>query len=202
MEVQDKLRENDPKLSKMIVPVSLAHVTVLVFHAEQEKIQAARDIISDTLKSNSIHSFHLKFEGLDSFNNSQILYAKPTEGKEKLKIMNAVLKKALKEGGFLCNEKPYNPHVTILKAQSSKFASVESFEAELKRSFGVEEVAGIQLCMVSPEREDDGFYQRAGQWNLLNGEQHTEGDSKVPLRDDDGSCCNVGAQNLEREIIA
>merc|ERR1712142_1004182 len=89
-EVQDKSVEYDKQLTEMVVPLNLAHVTLLVLHAEQEEIEAAKVIVADVIKNNDIAPFDVKFEGLEMFNKNEILFAKPTEGSDDLKNLNKV----------------------------------------------------------------------------------------------------------------
>ena len=164
-EVQEKCLEHDQQLADMFVPVILTHVTVLVLYAEQENIEAVKDIIADAIKNNDINLFDVKFEGLGSFNKNQILFAKPAEGGDNLKHLNNVCYTALTNRGFICNDKSYNPHLTIMKkGETVKSVPDEAFAGEEEKYFGVERVSEIQLCLMGEER--DGYYNIVGQWGL------------------------------------
>ena len=114
-EIQASCVEYDDNLSEMVVPVSLAHITVLVLYVEEDKMEKAKQIIANVVKNNVVPPFDVTFDGLDNFNNNRILFAQPTTGVDELKNLNSLFYTALTADGFRCNDYSYNPHVTIMK---------------------------------------------------------------------------------------
>ena len=168
-EVQAKCIEYDPKLSEMVVPVALAHITVLVLYVEEERMEEAKSIIANVVKNNIIPQFEVKLDGLDNFNNNRILFAKPSTGIEDLKNLNSLFYKALTAGGFICNDKSYNPHTTILKpGENVKHVPTEAFEKIKEKPVGVEKVSRIQLCLMGDQRDTDGYWECVGQWDFMS----------------------------------
>ena len=138
----------------MAIPVAHAHATILVFYAPEEKKEDVKTIIAKVIKN--IAPFDVKLEGLGHFNNNQILFAKPTDGSNKLKHLNNVFYKALTEAGFICNDKPYNPHVTILKSgKHMRMIPSKASHGEKEKYFGTQRVSEIQISML--EDKLDGY---------------------------------------------
>jgi 2'-5' RNA ligase len=167
--VQTKCIEYDPNLSEMVVPVSLAHITVLVLYVEEERMEEAKNIIANIVKGSVIPQFDVRFDGLDNFNNNRIIFAKPSTGIEDLKNLNSLFNKSLTEGGFVCNDKSYNPHTTILKpGENVKHVPTEAFEEMKEKPFGIEKVSKIQLCLMGDKRNTDGYWECVGQWEFMS----------------------------------
>ena len=107
--VQQDLVESHPSLTEFIVSVKRAHITLLVFRAEEEEMQRAKRVLykvqEKILDYLCIHekedTFDIQFEGVGTF--EQVVFAKPISGIEKLTYMNQELLRAFSSTGFSCD---------------------------------------------------------------------------------------------------
>ena len=111
--------DHDPRLSDFLVPVRKAHITLLVLHVSQEKMEEAKDIFNAVIQEKVVgyfdgdDIFEVTFEGAGSFNN-RVVFAEPKNNTERMVHMNREFYKAFSEKGFSC-EPNFSPHLTLLK---------------------------------------------------------------------------------------
>ena len=111
--------DHDPQLSDFLVPVRKAHITLLVLHVSQEKMEEANDIFNAVIQEKVVgyfdgdDIFEVTFEGAGIF-NKRVVFAEPKNNTERMVHMNREFYKAFSEKGFTC-EPNFSPHLTLLK---------------------------------------------------------------------------------------
>ena len=156
----------DCRLKDFLVPVKKAHITLLVLHISEERMEEAKGIFKSVINetiSNTFDEdiFEVKFEGVGSFNN-MVVFAYPLTGVDRMQYMNQELFKAFSEKGFSCDSK-FTPHLTLMKKGYKKSSNLnkipsQSFENAEEKQFGTQQFSGIQLLSMTKPQTKDGYY--------------------------------------------
>eukprot|EP00092_Neocalanus_flemingeri_P037859 GFUD01041211.1.p1 GENE.GFUD01041211.1~~GFUD01041211.1.p1 ORF type:complete len:280 (+),score=78.63 GFUD01041211.1:257-1096(+) len=164
---QQDCLEYDPRLRDFLVPVRKAHITLLVLHISEEKMEEAKDIFKSVIEEKIINHFddedifEVMFESVGSFNN-RVVFAKPSSGVDRMQYMNQELYKAFTLRGFSCDSK-FSPHLTLMKKGYKKGNGLkeipsESFENCSRNKFGIQAFSGIQLLSMTKPQTKEGYY--------------------------------------------
>ena len=158
-----------PQLASLYVPTIRAHITLLVTHVPEDKLQAAKDLIRKTLKTNPdlAKKFEVELKGINSFTEKGI-HAEVGKGSDTLKELNRVLESTFREAGFrvtyMTRHDAYTPHVTIMKGG---VIPRQAYQDVADSSFGTEEITGIQLLSMTKPFAMDGYYYCEGDFRLV-----------------------------------
>ena len=83
-EFQSQCLHNEPKLRSFLVSPKKAHITVLVLHVEEDRLEEAKSIFEhcqDHFSNDNV--FDVEFSGIGSFGN-RVLFAKPSGNIERI----------------------------------------------------------------------------------------------------------------------
>ena len=157
-EFQESCLDKEPKLKTSLVSPKKAHITLLVFHVEDERLEEAK-LLFEEICQNSFSKddiFDVRFEGVGSF-GTRVLFAKPTGNIERMIKMSEVFQSKFSEEKFPCDFK-LQPHLTLMKVRgrSKELRKIpRSSHSDLKDyNFGVQSFETIQLLsMTKPESE-------------------------------------------------
>ena len=110
----------DSTLRNYAVPMTKAHITLMVTNVQEEDLPKARAVIEKCLKEHVVrdlinNQFKVEVKGVNSF-GSRVVFAEVAEGESNVKNLNGVLVKAFQEAGFHCDSR-YSPHVTLMKVR-------------------------------------------------------------------------------------
>ena len=157
---QTKCLENEPKLKSFLVSPAKAHITLLVLHVEDERLEEAKMMFEEICKENFSNDdiFHVEFAGVGRFGN-RVLFAKPgTENMDRIRSMSEIFQSKYSEHGYYsCNFK-LDPHLTLLKVKTKKKGLKKipssTYEGSEDFKFGIQPFQTIQLLsMTKPASE-------------------------------------------------
>ncbi|XP_061164117.1 A-kinase anchor protein 7-like [Saccostrea echinata] len=171
-EIQNFILEKEKNLSHAMVEIESLHLTLGVYHLEdQERVaQAAKalDRFHSELKISDFTPPSLNVSDVGHFNH-KVLFASVTEDKG-LKDLNNLVKdvrKSLETNGFSTADNRYTPHITISKMSKNMpklrklgIKRIEPTHYEEKKTvyFGRQTVEGIQLCSMDEPKSESGYY--------------------------------------------
>ena len=179
-----------PQLGSLCVPTIRAHITLLVTHVPEDKLQVAKDLINTVLKTNSdlAKKFEVKLKEVNSFNETGI-YAEMGKGSDTLKELNKVLESTFRAAGFrvtyMTRHDTYTPHVTIMRGGE---IPRQAYQDVADSSFGTEEITGIQLLSMTKPFAMDGYYycEEDFRWLYHVNPKHSHMDHRFEDRESEG----------------
>ena len=179
-----------PQLGSLCVPTIRAHITLLVTHVPEDKLQVAKDLINTALKTNSnlTTKFEVKLKGVNSFNETGI-YAEVGKGSDTLKELNKVLESTFRAAGFrgtyMTRHDTYTPHVTIMRGG---VIPRQAYQDVANSSFGTKEITGIQLLSMTKPFAMDGYYycEEDFRWLYHVNPKHSHMDHRFEDRESEG----------------
>lgn len=164
---QQTCTEYDPNLSHFLVPVRKAHITLLVLHADKERLGEAKDIFNAVIKEKiegqfDKDDFEVEFSGVGAFDGNRVIYAEPRTNTERMTYMNKEFYQAFSENSFSCESK-FNSHLTLLKKGYKKKCDVQKVPKEAYQDiketyFGIQQISGVQLLSMSKPQTKEGYY--------------------------------------------
>ena len=167
--VHQSCTELSPHLGSQCMPTTRAHITLLVTHVPEDKLQLAKDLVNTALKANShlAKKFEVELKGINSFTGKGI-HAEVGKGSDTLKELNKVMESTFKEEGFrvtyMTRHDTYTPHVTIMKGGE---IPREAYQDVADSSLGSEEITGVQLLSMTKPFAMDGYYYCEGDFRLV-----------------------------------
>jgi len=164
---QQTCTEYDPDLSHFLVPVRKAHITLLVLHAEKERLEDAKELFNTVIKEKIVghfdeDEFEVEFSGVGAFDGNRVIFAEPKTNTSRMTYMNHELYQAFSENSFSCESK-FNPHLTLLKKGYKKKSNVqkvppEAYENIKDTYFGIQQISGVQLLSMCKPQTKEGYY--------------------------------------------
>ena len=156
-EFQTHCLDNEPKLRSFLVSPKKAHITVLVLHVEDDRLEEAKSIFQhcgDHFSNDE--SFEVEFTGVGAFGN-RVLFAKPSGNIERIARLSETFQAKYSEQNFDCEYKP-NPHLTLLKVKAKRKALKKipgsSYDGLEDYRFGIQSFKTVQLLsMTKPVAE-------------------------------------------------
>ena len=169
-EIQRRMEEfqriclnKEPKLKTFLVSPKKAHITLLVFQAEDERLEEAKllfeEICRDSFSKDDI--FDVRFEGVETF-NGRVLFAKPVGNTERMIKLSELFHSKFSEQNFPCDfqsQPNIQPHLTLMKPRRWKSKDLRSIPCSSYNgledyAFGIQSFKNIQLLsMTKPETE-------------------------------------------------
>jgi len=167
-ELQEDLVKNDERLKEFVVNTAKAHVTLVVFHVEEERLDEAKQVLKNIyvkyVQGKVIEN--IVFDGIGKF-GSKVIYAKPVQGLGDLTIFNKVFTNGLIEHGFQVCGDGFTPHLTIFKGERQRGRKNkkdkqnvirDNFSELVECTFGEQEVNTIQFLSMEKEKDERGYY--------------------------------------------
>ena len=156
-EFQSQCLDNEPKLRSFLVSPKKAHITLLVLHVEDGRLEEAKSIFEhcrDHFSNDKI--FHVEFTGVGAFGN-RVLFAKPSGNTERIVRLSETFQAKFSEQNFQCEYK-LCPHLTLLKVKAKrkglKKIPSSSYDGLENYRFGIQSFRTIQLLsMTKPVAE-------------------------------------------------
>ena len=156
-EFQSQCLAKEPKLRSFLVSPKKAHITVLVLHVEDERMEEAKSIFQccrDELSNDKV--FEVEFAGVGAFGN-RVLFAKPSGNIERILRLSETFQAKYSEQNFPCEFK-VDPHLTLLKVKAKRKALKKiprsSYEGLEDYRFGIQSFKTVQLLsMTKPAAE-------------------------------------------------
>ena len=105
-------RRFDPICAGKPVRAHNIHLT-LVFIGQFD--QAKIPLLIDAAETFKLETFSLRLDRIGAFRNSKVVWLGPAETPSELTLLVNNLQKALRQAGFGFDNKPFVPHVTLLR---------------------------------------------------------------------------------------
>eukprot|EP00092_Neocalanus_flemingeri_P020153 GFUD01021818.1.p2 GENE.GFUD01021818.1~~GFUD01021818.1.p2 ORF type:complete len:211 (-),score=55.11 GFUD01021818.1:220-852(-) len=173
---QDYLAKDD-RLKEFVVPVATAHVTLVVFHVEEQRLEESKRVVRAIYDECFVDKNfeNIVFRGLGKF-GSKVIYAKPVEGLAGLNVLNESFTNGLIENGFEVCGDGFNPHLTIFKGKRQRGRKekkvkmkvmLDNFSELSDHNFGEQEVNYIQFLSMDKKKDENGYYFCEDSYKLL-----------------------------------
>ncbi|XP_072297134.1 A-kinase anchor protein 7-like isoform X2 [Eucyclogobius newberryi] len=194
-EVQQAVLQQEPKLSKAMIPVPTLHITLLVTHlANQEQVDLAATVLAAVEPSLAEllggRALVLPFSGIGHFRKEVVFIGlAPGEHRHTLDSLAELLRSRFEEQGLLEGDcRGFEPHLTImklsrsskLKAQGIKRVDPSLYSDYTERFFGDQAVERVDLCSMLKKKQQDGYYHT--ETSLQLGGRRSEPDEAELLR--------------------
>ena len=156
-EFQSQCLANEPKLRSFLVSPKKAHITLLVLHVEEDRMEEAKSIFENCRDhASNDKGFEVEFAGVGAFGN-RVLFAKPSGNIERILSLSETFQAKYSEHNFHC-ENNGHPHLTLLKVKAKRKALKKipssSYEGLEDYRFGVQSFRTVQLLsMTKPVAE-------------------------------------------------
>ena len=166
--VQQDYIGKDERLKEFLVPIAGAHITLVVFHVEEERLVESKKILRKVFedKLEGKHFQSIVFKGLGKF-GSKVVYAKPVEGQNVLTSIREVFSQQLLDHGFEVCGDGFNPHLTILKGKRQRGRRAKKCKQKIIQEnfclnddlfFGAQDVSSIHYLSMYKEKDELGGY--------------------------------------------
>ena len=157
-EFQSQCLHNEPKLRSFLVSPMKAHITLLVLHVEDDRLEEAKSIFEccrDNLSNDN--TFDVEFAGVGTFGN-RVLFAKPSGNIERIVGLAETFQAKYSEQNFQCDSHKLDPHLTLLKVKAKRKALKKipssSYDGLADYRFGIQSFRTVQLLsMTKPVAE-------------------------------------------------
>ena len=179
-EAHDLIREINPAYAESLIPLDKLHVTLSCLGLDDEesvrKAAATLHRIRHKIEDFEPQNIQLSFKGVDHFFNTT-LYAqvhdqipddKSADGTKVTTIHDFVtsLQALLQEEGIaIRNVFDFVPHMTLMKLSRqfqsetyTHYMDMRVCDVLKEKSFGVQNISNMHLCVMSQEKQEDGFY--------------------------------------------
>ncbi|XP_062610997.1 A-kinase anchor protein 7-like [Saccostrea cucullata] len=168
-ELQNVILEKEKHLSNAMVKTDSLHLTLGVYHLEDEErvAQAAEalDRFHSKLKISDFTPPCLNVSMVGHFRH-QVLFASVArdDGLDVLNNLVKDVKKSLETDGFVATDDRYTPHITIgkmsTKLRKLGIRRIEPTHYEEKKTtyFGKQTAESIQLCSMTKPMTESGYY--------------------------------------------
>uniref|UniRef100_A0A8C6WJQ4 A-kinase anchor protein 7 n=1 Tax=Neogobius melanostomus TaxID=47308 RepID=A0A8C6WJQ4_9GOBI len=172
-EVQQAMLQQEPKLSKAMIPVPTLHITLLVTHlANQEQVDQAAAVLAGVEPSLAEllggRGLVLPFSGIGHFRKEVVFIGlAPGEHRHTLDSLAELLRCHFEEQGlFQGDVGGFEPHLTIMKlsrapklrSQGIKRVEPSLYSDYTDRFFGDQPVERVDLCSMLKKKRQDGYY--------------------------------------------
>lgn len=172
-EVQQAMLQQEPKLSKAMIPIPTLHITLLVTHlANQEQVDQAVTALAGVelslVKLLAGRGLVLPFSGIGHFRKEVVFIGlAPGEHRHTLDSVAELLRCRFEEQGLLQGDcRGFEPHLTIMKlsrasklrAQGIKRVEPSLYSDYTDRFFGEQPVERVDLCSMLKKKRQDGYY--------------------------------------------
>ncbi|XP_061164116.1 A-kinase anchor protein 7-like [Saccostrea echinata] len=171
-EIQKVILEKEKNLSHAMVKTESLHLTLGVYHLEDQDRVAqaveALDRFHSKLKISNFTPPSLNVSDVGHFKH-KVLFASVTEDKglEDLNTLVKDVRKSLETDGFSTADNRYTPHITISKMSKNMpklrklgIKRIEPTHYEEKKTvyFGRQTIESIQLCSMDEPKSESGYY--------------------------------------------
>lgn len=176
-EFQSQCLHNEPKLRSFLVSPKKAHITVLVLHVEEDRLEEAKSIFEhcqDHFSNDNV--FDVEFSGIGSFGN-RVLFAKPSGNIERIVRLSETFQAKYSEQNFQCEFK-LDPHLTLFKVKAKRKALKKippsSYDGLEDYSFGIQSFRTVQLLSMTKPVAESGNYYCEAEFTLKDKSAKTE----------------------------
>lgn len=166
-EVQDHIMDIEPILGECCIPLGSLHVTLCTVGLDTPDQLVNCMTVLEKLKSDLqlvLPKYALKFHGVSNFYN-RVVYAKIQYEDDFIDFCNELKFGLLESGIEIRDGYEFVPHMTLMKTtrpvsriRKSKNIRQNLYEKFVEKSFGEQKLESINLCSMSSERREDGFY--------------------------------------------
>ncbi|KAK6642734.1 hypothetical protein RUM43_004236 [Polyplax serrata] len=171
--LQEQVLAKNSALYPAIINISTLHITLAVTHLKnEEEIDRVRKMLDNWAHDNLTSLFGkpliLTFAGVNTF-GSNVAYVdiEKDENYKRVCSLGENLNDLLVAGGFTRDNKPVNPHLTILKLSRDRnlLRSKKNFKKDFELikenndNFGKQEVSHIQLLSMDDPKCEKGYYK-------------------------------------------
>ncbi|KAJ0060962.1 hypothetical protein NL108_001822, partial [Boleophthalmus pectinirostris] len=182
-EVQQAVLQQEPKLSKAMIPIPSLHITLLVTHlANQEQVDLAATVLAAVEPSLAEllggRGLVLPFSGIGHFRKEVVFIGlAPGEHRHTLESLAELLRSRFEEQGLLEGDcRGFDPHLTIMKlsrapqirAQGIKRVDPSLYSDYSERFFGDQPVESVDLCSMLKKKQQDGYYHTETSLQLVH----------------------------------
>ena len=166
--LQQEYLAKDERLKEFVVPIEVAHLTLVVFHVKEERLEECKRVLRKVFNDYFLgHDMkNIVFKGLGKF-GSKVIFARPVSSLTELNDLNETFSKELIEYGFdVCGD-GFNPHLTIFKGKRQRGRQekktkqkiiLDNFSEMGDFDFGEQEVRCIQFLSMEKEKDEHGYY--------------------------------------------
>ncbi|XP_041350525.1 uncharacterized protein LOC121369484 [Gigantopelta aegis] len=169
-EVQDFILDHEPLYNACIVPPRALHVTLCTVGLDTpEQVANAVSTLQDMKAelANLLPQEPLTFQGVSHFYH-RVIYSKIDVPKQFMDFVEH-LKMCLRQAGVDIRDGfEFVPHMTLMKTtrtvsrqKGSKYVDPWLYQGYTDMYFGTQKVQSIDLCSMSADRDEDGFYMTA-----------------------------------------
>ena len=109
-------------MKNYIDPLDTAHITLNVFHADNNQVDNLKQLIQkelDKYRDSLNPPDQFEVQGLGMFGQT-VLWAAPTGGQDFLHKIHDIFQNLLMEHNFYTKTHSYNPHVTLFQSRGTK----------------------------------------------------------------------------------
>ncbi|XP_020774721.1 A-kinase anchor protein 7 isoform X2 [Boleophthalmus pectinirostris] len=216
-EVQQAVLQQEPKLSKAMIPIPSLHITLLVTHlANQEQVDLAATVLAAVEPSLAEllggRGLVLPFSGIGHFRKEVVFIGlAPGEHRHTLESLAELLRSRFEEQGLLEGDcRGFDPHLTIMKlsrapqirAQGIKRVDPSLYSDYSERFFGDQPVESVDLCSMLKKKQQDGYYhtETSLQLDLTQRPLHSKRSSGRRSEPDEAELLRVSKRLVEDAI--
>ncbi|CAK6962140.1 A-kinase anchor protein 7-like [Scomber scombrus] len=172
-EVQEAILQQEPQLTKAMIPVPTLHITLLVTHlANQEQVDLAAAVLAQVEPSLDKllggQDLVLPFSGISHFRKEIVFVGLvPGQHRHTLDSVAELLRSRFEEQGLMQGDnRGFEPHLTIMKlsrasklrSQGIKRVDPALYSSYTNRFFGDQTVERVDLCSMLKKKQQDGYY--------------------------------------------
>ncbi|XP_068199423.1 A-kinase anchor protein 7-like [Antennarius striatus] len=172
-EIQEAVLQQEPRLSKAMIPVPTLHITLLVTHlANQEQVDLAATVLTEVEQRLAELlggcDLVLPFSGIGHFRKEVVFVGlAPGQHRHKLESLAECLRSRFIQRGLLQGDsRGFEPHLTIMKlsrasklrSQGIKRVDPALFSNYTNQFFGDQTVERVDLCSMLKKKQKDGYY--------------------------------------------
>ena len=109
-------------MKNYIDPLDTAHITLNVFHADNNQVDNLKQLIQkelDKYRDSLNPPDQFEVQGLGMFGQT-VMWAAPTRGQDFLHKIHDIFQNLLMEHNFYTKTHSYNPHVTLFQSRGTK----------------------------------------------------------------------------------
>ncbi|XP_071335045.1 A-kinase anchor protein 7-like isoform X2 [Trachinotus anak] len=195
-EIQEAVLQQEPRLTKAMIPIPTLHITLLVTHlANQEQTDLAATVLAQVEPALAEllggRDLVLPFSGIGHFRKEVVFVGlAPGQHRHTLDSLAELLRSRFEEQGLLQGDsRGFEPHLTIMKlSRASKLRSqgIKRVDPALysnytNKFFGDQKVERVDLCSMLKKKQQDGYYHTETSLQL-GGRRRSEPDEAELLR--------------------
>ncbi|KAK7906947.1 hypothetical protein WMY93_015559 [Mugilogobius chulae] len=163
-EVQQAVLQQEPKLSKAMIPIPTLHITLLVTHlANQEQVDLAATVLAAVEPSLAEllggRVLVLPFSGIGHFRKEVVFIGlAPGEHRHTLDSLAELLRSRFEEQGLLQGDcRGFEPHLTIMKLSRASKLRAQGIK-RVDPSLYSDYTERVDLCSMLKKKQQDGYY--------------------------------------------